>query len=53
MFLCPWESPGKNIGVGVLPPPPENLPDPGIEPATTALADIFFTNEPPGKPPKE
>ena len=33
-------------------PPPGNLPDPGIEhacPASPALADGFFTTEPPGK----
>jgi len=52
MLLCPWVSPGKDTGVGVLPPPPEGLPDPGTEPATTAFAGIFFTDEPPGKPSK-
>ena len=34
-------------------PPPEDLPDPGIEPASPvspALAGGFFTTEPPGKP---
>ena len=31
-------------------PPPGDLPDPGIEPASPALAGGFFTNEPPGKP---
>ena len=31
-------------------PPPGDLPDPGIEPASTALAAEFFTTEPPGKP---
>ena len=30
-------------------PPPENLPDPGIEPMSPALAGGFFTTEPPGK----
>ena len=35
----------------VLPfPTPEDLPDPGIEPTSPALAGIFFTTEPPGKP---
>ena len=29
---------------------PGNLPDPGIEPASPALAGRFFINEPPGKP---
>jgi len=31
-------------------PSPEDLPDPGIKPASPALAGIFFTSEPPGKP---
>ena len=32
-----------------LPFPLEDLPDPGIEPASPALAGGFFTTEPPGK----
>ena len=36
---------------GGLPfPSPEDLPDPGIEPMSPALADRFFTAEPSGKP---
>ena len=31
-------------------PPPGNLPNPGIEPPSAALAGRFFTTEPPGKP---
>ena len=31
-------------------PPPGDLPDPGIEPVSPALAAGFFTIEPPGKP---
>ena len=31
-------------------PPPGDLPDSGIEPASPALASRFFTAEPPGKP---
>ena len=31
-------------------PPPRDLPDPGIEPMSPALAGEFFTTEPPGKP---
>ena len=31
-------------------PSPEDLPDPGIEPVSPALAGGFFTAEPPGKP---
>ena len=33
-------------------PPPGNLPDPGVEPASpasSALTGRFFTTEPPGK----
>ena len=32
---------------------PGDLPDPGIEPKSPALADGFFTTEPPGKPNKK
>ena len=31
-------------------PPPGDPPNPGIESAPSALADGFFTTEPPGKP---
>ena len=31
-------------------PSPEDLPDPGIEPASPALAGMFFTAEAAGKP---
>ena len=31
-------------------PSPGDLPDPGIEPISPALAGGFFTTEPPGKP---
>ena len=31
-------------------PPSRDLPDPGIKPASPALADEFLTPEPPGKP---
>ena len=40
-LLCPWNSPGKNTGVGCL-----FLPDPRMEPvslASPALAGRFFT----------
>ena len=36
-------------------PPPEDFPNPGIEPASpvsSALAGGFFTTKPPGKPPR-
>ena len=35
---------------GLQSPPPGDLPDPGIEPASPALAGELFTTEPPGKP---
>ena len=31
-------------------PSPEDLPDPGIEPMSSALAGGFFTSDPPAKP---
>ena len=40
-LLCPWDSPGKNTGVGCS--PPGDLPDPGIELASPALTGAFFT----------
>ena len=30
-LLCPWDSPGKNTGVGLPWRPPDDLPNPGIE----------------------
>ena len=51
-LLCPWDSPGKNTGVSchaLL----QGIPNPGIETASLAspaLADGFFTTEPPRKP---
>ena len=49
-LLCSWDLPGKNTGVGLLFPPPGDLPDPGIEPASPELASWFFSTETPGKP---
>ena len=37
---------------GLSCPPPGDLPDPGIKPASPELASRFFTAEPPGKPDK-
>ena len=48
-LLCPWYSPGKDIGVGCHALPPGNLPDPGIEPLflmSPALASRLFTTSP-------
>ena len=56
----PWtEEPGRLQSMGFsrqeywsgLPfPSPGDLPDPGAEPMTPALAGRFFITEPPGKP---
>ena len=35
---------------GLLFPPPGDPPDPGVEPASPALAGGFFTVAPPGRP---
>ena len=41
-LLCPWDSPGKNTGVGCQCPPPGDLPNPGIKPRSpTVQADSF------------
>ena len=45
-LLLPWDSPGKNTGVGCRVLHQGNLPDPGIRPASLmspALAGRFFT----------
>ena len=54
MLLCPRDSPGKNTRVwlpfppsGDL-PPSGNLPNPGIEPASPAVAGGLFTTGPHG-----
>ena len=40
----------KGGGEGLPFPVPVDFPYPGVEPMSTALADAFFTTEPPGKP---
>ena len=47
--LCPWDSPGKNTGVGGHFPPPGDLPNPGVEISSpgAVLAGVFFTWEAP------
>ena len=45
-FLCPWDSPGKNMGVGCHALLPGDLPNPGIKPTSLmspASAGGFFT----------
>ena len=60
LFLAPWtaarqaplpmEFPRQEYWSRLPFPPPEDLPDPGIEPTSPALAGRFFTTEPAGKP---
>jgi len=52
MLLCSWDFPDKNTGVGFPFPSPGDLPDPGIELTSPALAGGFFTAELLGKPEK-
>ena len=59
-FVTPWtvacqaplsmEFPRQDYWGGLPFPSPWDLPDPGIEPMSPALAGRFFTTEPPGKP---
>ena len=48
--LCPWNSPGQNTGMGSLPLPPEDLPNPRIQPRSLALQADSLPAEPQGKP---
>ena len=51
IFLLQEISPTQDTGMYL--PPPGDLPNPGVEllsPASPALADRFFTTEPPMKP---
>ena len=43
------DSPGKNTGVENMCPPPEDPPNPGIEPASSTLQADSLPTEPPGK----
>ena len=52
MLLCPWDFPGRNAKSGLPFPPPGDLPDPGIEPASPALQADSLSAEPSGKPVK-
>ena len=49
-LLRPWDSPGKNTGVGLPFPSPGELPNPGIEPRSAALHWGSLPAEPQGKP---
>ena len=44
-LLCPFDSPGKNTGVGCHCLLPGHLPDPGIEPTSPALVGGSFSTE--------
>ena len=51
-YLCPWNSKGKNTGVGCH-ALFQDLPDPGMEPmspVSPALQADSSPTEPPGKP---
>ena len=59
-FVTPWTTHSpigssvhrisqKECWSGLPFPPPGDLPDPGVEPMSPALAGEFFTAEPPGK----
>ena len=51
LFLCPWDFPGKNIGVGSHLLLQEIFPgDLGIEAESPALQADSLPSEPPGKP---
>ena len=47
-LLCPWNSPGKNTGVGSHALLQGNLPDPGIEPGSLTLQADSLPSEPRG-----
>ena len=49
-LLCPWDSPGKNTGVGCHALLQGNLPDPRMEPWSPALQADSLPAKPPGKP---
>ena len=52
-LLCPWDSPGKNTGVGLPCPPPGDLPGPGTEPTSpvsSALQADSLPLSPQGSP---
>ena len=49
-LLCPWDLLRQEYRSRLPFPSPEGLPNPGIEPTSSALAGRFFTTEPPGKP---
>ena len=49
-LLCPWNSPGKNTGVGSHSLSPGDLSDSGIKLGSLALQEDSLPSEPPGRP---
>ena len=49
-LLCPWNSPGKNNGVGSSSLLQGDFPDPEMEPGSPALQADSVPSEPPGNP---
>ena len=49
-LLCPWNFSRQEYWSGLPFPYPQNLPNSGIEPVSSALAGGFSTTDPPGKP---
>ena len=49
-FLCPWDSPGWDTGVGSLSLLQGDLPNPGIEPRSPALQMILYQLSHQGSP---
>ena len=49
-LLSPWDSPGKNTGVGCHSLLQADLPNPGIELMSPTVQEDFLPTEPPGKP---
>ena len=45
-LMCPWDSSGKNTGVGCHALPPGDLPDPGMEPASPAAPALQVNSSP-------
>ena len=47
--FVPGDSPGKSTGIRLLCSPPGDLPNPGIEPRSSALQADSLLYKPPGK----
>ena len=49
-LYSPWDSTGRDTGVGSLSFSPGDLPNPGIEPSSPALQADSLPADPQGKP---